>query len=74
MTRRICQTKTTAGLASPVNKRSFGCAGKPSRASIPTAIVSHNPLIPCSIKQKKGLRIKIWKKRENSKIKYYIQI
>lgn len=36
----------TAGLAPSVKKISFGSAGKPSRASIPAAIVSRNPLIP----------------------------
>lgn len=48
----------TAGLAPSVKKRSFGSAGKPSRASIAAAIVSpsrasiaaaivsRNPLIP----------------------------
>jgi hypothetical protein len=38
--------KFTAGLAPSVKKISFGSAGKPSRASIPAAIVSRNPLIP----------------------------
>jgi hypothetical protein len=36
----------TAGLAPSVKKISFGSAGKPSRASIPAAIVSRSPLIP----------------------------
>lgn len=36
----------TAGLAPSVKKMSFGLAGKPSRASIPAAIVSRNPFIP----------------------------
>lgn len=36
----------TAGLAPSVKNKSFGLAGKPSRASIPAAMVSRNPLIP----------------------------
>ena len=36
----------TAGLAPSVKNISFGSAGKPSRASIPAAIVSRSPLIP----------------------------
>lgn len=36
----------TAGLAPSVKNISFGSAGNPSRASIPAAIVSRNPLIP----------------------------
>ena len=38
--------KFTVGLAPSVKKISFGSAGKPSRAAIPAAIVSRNPLIP----------------------------
>ena len=40
------KSKYTAGLAPSVKKISFGSAGKPSRAAIPAAIVSRNPLIP----------------------------
>ena len=40
------KSKFTAGLAPSVKKISFGSAGKPSRAAIPAAIVSRNPLIP----------------------------
>lgn len=36
----------TAGLAPSVKKISSGLAGKPSRASMPAAIASLNPLIP----------------------------
>ncbi|KAJ0537243.1 putative proteasome endopeptidase complex [Helianthus annuus] len=39
-------THFTPGLAPSVKKISFGSAGKPSRASIPEAMVSRNPLIP----------------------------
>ena len=38
--------KFTAGLAPSVKKMSFGLEGNPSRASIPAAIASRNPLIP----------------------------
>ena len=40
------KSKFTIGLAPSVKKISFGSTGKPSRASIPAAIVSRNPLIP----------------------------
>ena len=36
----------TAGLAPSVRKMSLGSAGNPSRASMPAAIVSRNPLTP----------------------------
>lgn len=38
--------KATPGLAPSVKKISSGLEGNPSRASIPAAIASRNPLMP----------------------------